>query len=153
MEKQIKLTLEQARKMHIETKDEALTQMLEINFPSLLEKEYIPTSLAELSKKHNTNGKLFNFVGWGNDLFQPIMSSLSGYIQLAILMEDYRQQIDWVPDFNDEREYKWAIIAYSSRIRIEKLIRRYGSFCFKTREHAELFLETNKEIIKQYFGI
>jgi len=145
--KQIELTLEQARKLYAETKDEALKQMLEINFPILLVREYCPIDFNDLlfcSPEQSISICILPRL----DL--PKTESIVAYAKLASLMDHYCEQIGWTPSSSD-RPIKWQIYCWDSRIDIDSTTYRNSFLTFKTKEHAELFLETHRDLVEQYF--
>ncbi len=54
-------------------------------------------------------------------------------------------------EWGDDCNAKWCITRYNSDIRVEDLYNIWHFLAFHTREQAELFLDENRDLIRDYF--
>ena len=82
-----------------------------------------------------------------NSRTQRVSSSLYAMYKLRLLRNAWRN--GWEPDYSeDEREYKYRILLMDGILRCEISCSAGFLLSFETKEDAELFLETFRDIIK-----
>ena len=76
--------------------------------------------------------------------------SALAYAQLTQLMALPEYNGDWVPDLEDAEEKKFCIIPLKEELRIERFYGYRQKICFKNMELAEMFMENNSDLLKQF---
>ena len=161
MEKTIKLTLEQARKIYGKSKE--MNELLLANFSKEeLEKPKLPTKWEDL--KHVTGA----YIGGTSSVYATTRGEVAPHnkntfvtkkeaysaiamAQLSQLMKVYNG--DWEADWNNDRGFKFCIYRTGNKISTANLPRGYEFLAFKTPDLRDKFLENFEDLIKEYFMI
>ena len=160
MQKQITLTIEQAREML--GKDSAMDQLIRANFTEdelNLQPKY-PKRWDGLSRVDgfyvdNRSGLCF-ISDFTSDIHKNTFATEPQarsfgliYPQLTQLMKAYR--CGWVPDWNNINQTKYTVFMESTTLHtgVDYLIRR--PICLPTHEIAEQFLTDHRDLITEFF--
>jgi hypothetical protein len=148
MEKQIKITLEQAIKLYKNNKELRPTLLNSFTLNELEEVNgfFISNDSSIISVLLFINSNVMN-----KNIFatkEQAESSLAK-AQLSQLLKEFNG--NWKADFSSSFS-KYAINKYNNLIAIDVCIRYNTFLIFKTKEKAELFLLNYIELIEQYLG-
>lgn len=160
MQKQITLTIEQAREML--GKDPAMDQLIRANFSEdeLKPKPKYPKTWKELGwldgYRVDANSSIIAFYGathtTSTKTYATKQQALSFgliYPQLTQLMKVYRG--GWEPDWNDVKMAKYCIIIADGDTRVISYNRYVQHLSFPTRALAQQFLTDHRDLILEFY--
>ena len=162
MQKQITLTIEQARKML--GKDPAMDQLIRANFSEdeLNQRPKYPKRWEDLGRVsgwyvdqdsdvrhvYSVVAKDTNYDAFATE--QQARSFGIIYPQLTQLMKAYRGE--WVPDWEDRESAKSTIEFDHTGVNIQIRLVTRMPISFPTHEIAEQFLNDHRELIEEFFN-
>ena len=162
MNKQITLTLEQARKIY--KKSPEMDELLLANFSKQeLEKSTLPTSWTDFKSitgyfinSESESGCIIDYYS-GDDIYKDVFAtkkqakSALAMAQLSQLMRVYNG--DWEPDWTDTLSNKYVIRAVKNKLKPTWFSIVNQFLAFKTAELRDEFLENFEDLIKEYYMI
>lgn len=159
MKKNIEMTLEEARKFYKESSDEGFKRMLEINFGEEVKKS-LPMSFEELETikgyymHNNSNIVEVSKVspdGLNRNIFRKESQAKSSLAMAQLSQLMYAWNDGWEPDWTDATN-KYCIPSGKECNYIETYSNSKHFLAFKSREIAEKFLSTFKDLIDEYYN-